>query len=76
MLLGTVKTVDNNTISFTVLCCHNQVVVVTSTFCTETSETVPYMCVVKERESDGVSSDFVRKFDCKHLKAQCVVNFC
>ena len=47
----------------TVLCCYNQViVVVTSTFCTETSETVPNMCVVVD--SDAVSSDFVKRFDC------------
>ena len=45
----TVKTVYNNTIGSPVLCCYNQVVVVTSTFCTETSETVPNMCVVVER---------------------------
>ena len=37
------------TIGSTVLCSYNQVAVVTSTFCIETSETVPNMCVVVER---------------------------
>ena len=44
-----VRTVHTNTIGSTVLCCYNQVVVVTSTFCSETSETAPNMCVVVER---------------------------
>ena len=54
----TAKTVYSNTTGSTVLCCYNQVVVVTSTICTETSETVPNMCVVV-KERDDVSSDFV-----------------
>ena len=44
----TVKTVYNSTTGSTVLCCYNQVIV-TGTFCTE---------------SDAVSSDFVKRFDC------------
>ena len=46
---GTVKLVYNNTLSATKMCCYNQVVVVTSTFCTETSESVSAMCVVVKR---------------------------
>ena len=41
-----VKTVYNNTIGPPVLCCYNQVAVVTSSICAETSETVLNMCVV------------------------------
>ena len=47
VMLITVKTVYNSIIGSNVLYCYvyySQVAVVTSTFCTETSETVPNMC--------------------------------
>lgn len=50
LLLYAVKTVDNNTIAILVpqFCAAIlQVVVVACTFCTETSATVPNMCVVE-----------------------------
>ena len=42
----TVKLVYSNTLGATKMCCYNQVVVVTRTFSTETTESVPAMCVV------------------------------
>ena len=48
-LVGAVEPLYNTTIGSTTTYCYNQVVVVTSTFCTEASETVPSMCVVVER---------------------------
>ena len=40
-----------NIISSTVLCCYNQVAVETSTFCTETSETIDLQHAMLYRES-------------------------
>ena len=59
-----IKIVYNNTIGSPVSYCYNRVVVVTSTFCIETSTTIPNMCVNCCGESDVVFSDFVKRFDC------------
>ena len=48
-ILCTVKLVYNNALGATKMCCHNQVVVVTRAFSTETIESVPAMCVVVKR---------------------------
>ena len=45
----TVRLVYNDTLGATIMCCYNQVVVVTRTFSTETTESVPAMCVVVKR---------------------------
>ena len=55
----TVKPLYNNTTgSTTTCCCISQVGAVTSTSCTETSETVPTMCVfVESVASNGPSKE-------------------
>ena len=49
MYLHTVELAYNDTLGATKMCCYNQVVVVTGTFSTETIESIPAMCVVRER---------------------------
>ena len=44
VIIYTVKLVYNDTTGATKMCCYNQVVVVTMTFCTETIESVPATC--------------------------------
>ena len=53
----------NNTIGSTIASCYNRVVVVTSTFCTETSDTVLNMRVVVERVILYQLSDFIKRFN-------------
>ena len=63
-------------IGSTVLCCYNQATVLVSTLCTESSETVLNMYMCYCRESDVVSSDFVKKFDCTILLSLVQCLFC